>query len=118
MDRHARKQVLLARIAFERVELRRDVARVRQAAQLPHVLRSLVSGALGVSSLGASAGRRDWVTLALSLLRRYRGAAGVLAGIAPLLGAGRGWRRVVSLVVFGAAAWLGWRVVKGRDATD
>jgi hypothetical protein len=120
MDRHARKQVLLARIAFERVEMQRDVARVRQAAHLPQLLRSVVGGGLGASLLGAgTAGQGGWLSLAMSLLGRYRVAAGLLASAAPLLGGRRGWRRVVRVGVFAAAAWLGWRVVRQRgNPTD
>ncbi len=120
MDRYDRKQVLLARIAFERVELQREVAHVRQAAQLPQLLRSVVGGGLGASLLGAgTAGPGGWLNLAMSLLGRYRVAAGLLAGAAPLLGGRRGWRRVVRVGVFAAAAWLGWRVVKQRrNPTD
>ena len=115
MDRHARKQVLLARIAFERIELRRDVTRVREAAQLPQLLRSVIGGGLGASLFGTgTAGQGGWLNMAMSLLGRYRVAARVLAGVAPLLGGRRGWRRVVGAGVFAAAAWLGWRVVKRR----
>ena len=115
MDRHARKQVLLARIAFERFELRRDVARVRQAAQLPQMLRSMIGGGLGAALLGAgTAGPGGWLNLAMSLLGRYRVVASAFAGMAPLLGGQRGWRRIVRLSVVGAAAWVGWRVVKRR----
>ncbi len=118
MDRYDRKQVLLARIAFERVELQREVAHLRQAAQLPQLLRSVVGGGLGASLLGASAaGHGGWLNLALTLLGRYRVMAGLLAGAAPLLGGRRGWRRVAKVGVIAAAAWLGWRVVKGRDPT-
>jgi hypothetical protein len=117
MDRHARKQVLLTRIAFERVELGRELARVNQAARLPNLLRGAVGGDLGRSLFGAAgaAGQGGWVGLALSLLRRYRVAAALFGGVAPLLGGRRGWRRWVRLGGLAAAAWLGWRALQGRD---
>ncbi len=137
LDRHARKQVLLARIAFERIELRRELARVQQAAQLPHLLRAAVGGAFGRSLFGAGAGpgRRGWVELALAMLRRHRVAAALLGAAAPLLqllgrfapwrrprnrlasaprGRVIGWPGVLRLVVLGAAAYTGWRIARGR----
>ena len=114
IDRHARKQVLLTRIAFERIELQRDLARVREAAHLPRLLRSLVGGSLGPQLFGGgAAGSAGWVRLALSLLGRYRVATALFAGVAPLL-RGRRWRRLIKLGAIGAIGWFGWRAWRGR----
>ena len=117
IDRHARKQVLLTRIAFERIELRRQVAQVRDAAQLPQLLRAAVGGGgLGRRLFGAgpTAQAGGWLGFALQLLRRYRVAAALLGGVAPTLrGRGR-WRRLLRLGLLGAAAWFGWRAARDR----
>lgn len=117
LDRNARKQVLLTRIAFERSELQRDLAQLRRATRAPQLLRGLVGASLGRSLFGGGAsgdsGTKGWVGLALSLLRRYRWAAALLG--VPLLRGRRGWRRAVQLVAFGAAAWFGWRATRNRD---
>jgi hypothetical protein len=117
MDRHARKQVLLTRIAFERVELRAELAQVNAAARLPNLLRGAIGGNIGRALFGAAgvAGQGGWVALALSLLRRYRVAAAVLGSAAPLLRGRGGWRRVVRLGGLAAAVYFGWRFVQGRD---
>jgi hypothetical protein len=122
MDRHARKQVLLARIAFERVELQRDVAQLREATQVTQLLRSALGGGLGNALFGARGGKAsapgsgNWFGLAMSLIRRYRLTAGLVAGVVPLLRGREGWRRVARLGALGAAtAWVAWRVVKRRD---
>ena len=114
-DRHARKQVLLTRIAFERIELHRDVARIKQAARVPQLLRAAMGGSLGQSLFGGgAAGAQGWVGTALALLRRYRLAATLLGGVAPLWrGRGR-WRRIARLALLGAAAWFGWRATRER----
>ena len=116
IDRHARKQVLLTRIAFERGELRRDMARVQQATHLPNLLRAAVGGRLGRSLFGSggASGRGGWVEMALSLLGRYRVTAALLGGAVPVLRGRRGWPRVLRLGGLAAAAWFGWRAVKGR----
>ncbi|HEY8706674.1 MAG TPA: hypothetical protein VIM34_01610 [Burkholderiaceae bacterium] len=119
LDRNARKQVLRTRIAFERVELQRDLAQLRQAARVPQLLRGLAGAGLGRSLFGSGAaggsGAKGWVGLALSLLRRYPVASVLLGGLAPLLGGRGGWRRVVRLGALGAAAWFGWRTTRNRD---
>ena len=119
LDRHARKQVLRTRIAFERVELQRDLAQLRQAARVPRMLRGLAGAGLGRSLFGTGAaggsGTKGWVGLALSLLRRYPVASVLLGGLAPLLRGRGGWRRVVRLGALGAAAWFGWRATRNRD---
>ena len=113
MDRHAQKQVLLARIAYERIELRRDVAQVREAARLPQLLRAAVGAGLGQSLFGAS--WPAWLSPVLALLRRYRVAATLFGAVAPLLrGRAAQWRRIVRLSVLGLAAWFGWRAVRSR----
>lgn len=117
IDREAQKQVLLARIAYQRVELRRDLAQVREAATLPQLLRAALGG--GGSGwrqalLGASgAAGAGWLGQAWSLLRRYRVVATLLGAVAPALG-GRS-RRLVRLGLLGAAAWFGWRAARTRN---
>jgi len=115
VDRHARKQVLLTRIAFERIELRRDLARVHEAAHLPRLLRSLVGGSLGPQLFGGgAAGSAGWLRLALSLLGRYRVATALFAGVAPLLRRRSRWRHLVKLGAIGAIGWFGWRALRAR----
>ena len=123
IDRHARKQVLLTRIAFERADLRSDLARVHEAVRLPNLLRGTVGGGIARSLLGIGAPARSpgsaaggWLGLAWSLLKRYRLAAAVLGGAAPLLRGRRGWRRWARLGSLAAAGWFGWRAWQRRDA--
>ena len=120
MDRHARKQVLITRIAFERAALRSEFAHVSAAARLPNLLRGAIGGNLGQSLFGAAgpAGQGGWVGLALSLLRRYRVAATLLGGAAPILRGRGGWRRVARIGGLAAAAYVGWRLVQGRRQGD
>ncbi len=117
IDRHARKQVLLTRIALQRAELHRDIARLQQAARVPNLLRAAIGVGAGRSLFGAASadGEGGWGRLALSLLRRYRVAAALLGGVAPILGRRGGWRRVVGFGAIAAAAWLGWRTMQGRS---
>lgn len=115
MDRHARKQVLLTRIAFERAALRSEFAHAYQAARLPNLLRGAIGGNLGRSLFGAAGpgSRGGWVGLAWSLLRRYRVAATLLGSAAAIL-RGRGWRRVARVGGLATAAYFGWRFMQGR----
>ena len=124
-DRHARKQVLLARIAYARGELRRDMAQVKRATQPSQLLRAVVgdslSGTLGRtlgrtlgSLFGGSAQRPgDWFGTAMAWLSRYRVATSLLGGVAPLL-KGRPLRRLLQIAAVAGAGWLGWRVLNGR----
>ena len=116
IDRHARKQVLLTRIAFERIGLRRDVAQLEQAARLPRVLRTLLGGGLGRSLFGAGTApsASGWFNSALAVLRRYRVAAALLGGLVPVLRGRAGWPRIARLGLLAAAAWFGWRATRGR----
>ena len=115
MDRHARKQVLLTRIAFERAELRSDLAQVNRAARLPNLLRGVIGGKFGQSLFSAAGPAGGWVVLALSLLRRYRVAAALLGGAAPILRGRGGWRRVARIGGLAAAAYFGRRFFQGRE---
>jgi hypothetical protein len=116
VDPQARKQVLLTRIASERIALRKDVQQVQQAAHLPRLLRAAVGSALDRSLFGTgTTSPGDWAGKVLSLLRRYRLAAALLAGVAPVVGGRSGWRRIVRLGALAAAAWFGWRAVQRRD---
>ena len=121
LDRDARKQLLLTRIAFERSALRRDLSRVHQAASLRHLLRGALPGGIGQALLGASklpGSTAGWLALALSLLRRYRTATTLLGGLAPTWSARRGWRRVrrwgIVAAALGAGVWFGWRALQPR----
>jgi hypothetical protein len=116
LDRHARKQVLLTRIAFERADLRSELARVNQAARFPALLKRAVGGGVANSLLGLGA-NAGWLGMAWRLLKRYRIAAALLGGAAPMLRQRSGWlRHLTRLGAFGAAAWFGWRALQGRDA--
>jgi hypothetical protein len=113
-DREARKQVLLTRIAFERVEMRRELAHVREATHVPRLLRAALGFGLGRPLFNAGgAPEGGWLHLAMSLLRRYRVAAALLGGVAPVL-RGRGLRRLIKFGLMGAAAWFGWSLVRKR----
>ena len=117
IDRHARKQVLITRIAFERVALRAELAHLHQAARLPNLLRGAIGGSLGRSlfGTGGAAGPGGWVSVALSLLSRYRVAAALLGSVAPVLRGRSGWRRLVRLGSLAAALYAGWRLAQRRD---
>ena len=114
IDREAQKQVLLARIAYQRLELRRDLARVREAARVPQLLRAALGGGSWSQALLGAGGTRGpgWLGQAWALLRRYRVVATVIGAVAPALG-GRS-RRLVRLGLLGAAAWFGWRAARTR----
>ena len=115
MDPQSRKQLLLTRIALDRVELRFDMTRVRQAVSVPLLWRALVGADLGRALFsGAKTGGAGWLRVALTLLRRYRLAATILGGIVPVLRGRGGWRRVALLGALGVAAWFGWRAVRGH----
>ncbi len=129
MDAQARKQLLLTRIALDRVELRYGAARVRQAVGAPLLWRALFGADIGKALPGGSFGgaKTDgagWLRLGLTLLRRYRLAATVVGGLAPLLGLRRGaksgqrsvWRRAARLAAVGTAAWFGWRALRSRNS--
>lgn len=118
LDRHARKQLLLTRIAFERADLRSEVSRLNQAVRLPNLLRLAVGGGLAKSLLGGSAASgagAGWLGTAWALLKRYRVAAALLGTAAPLWRR-RGWvRNGARLGALGAAAWFAWRQLTGGD---
>ncbi len=117
IDRHARKQVLLTRIAFERAALHAELARVHEAARLPNLVRGVFGARVGRSlfGTGAPAGQAGWGALALSLLRRYRVAAALLGSVAPVLRGCGGWRRAVRLASLAAALYAGWWIAQRRD---
>lgn len=120
VDRHARKQVLLTRIAFQRNELRREFAQVRHATEPLQLLRALVGnslgGTIGRALFGAGpAVAGDLLAQGLAWLRRYRVTAALVASVIPALSGGGGWRRVLRIGVIAGAAWLGWRVVRKRE---
>lgn len=114
VDRHARKQVLLARIAFTRNELRRDVTQLKRATQAPQLLRAALGQKFGNSLLGSGI-KGDWLTTGLAWLRRYRVAAALVGGVAPILRGGGRWRRLLRVAVIAGAGWLGWRFVRDRQ---
>lgn len=123
MDTASRKQLLLTRIALDRVELRAEVAGVRDAIGMPLLWRALVGADLGRTLLGAGpTGGAGWLRAALALLRRYRWAATIISGVVPMLRRPRPsrgiWRRVLRLGKLGAiglATWAGWRALRGRQ---
>jgi ABC-type phosphonate transport system ATPase subunit len=120
VDRHARKQVLLTRIAFQRNELRREFAQVRHATEPRQLLRALVGdslgGTIGRALFGAGpAAAGDLLAQGLAWLRRYRVTAALIGSIMPALRGGGRWRRVLRVGVIAGAAWLGWRVVRKRE---
>jgi len=117
-ERHARKQVLLTRIAFQRDQLRREWVQVQRATEPRQLLRALIGDSLGTTisrmlfGRGPAGRTDDLLGQALGWLRRYRVAATLVGGVAPLLrGAGR-WRRGLRLAAIAGAGWLGWRVVR------
>lgn len=116
MDRHAQKQVLLARIAYQRIELRRDLARVREAARVPQLVRAALGGGAWGRALFGAGGTRGagWLGHAWSLLRRYRVVATLLGAVAPALAVHSRWRRIFRLAVLGAAVVFGWRAARTR----
>lgn len=117
MDRDARKQILLTRIAFERVELRHELARLREAARVPNLLRRLVGLGLRPAPFGTGGtSASSWISMGLTWLRRYRLAAAVLGAAAPLLRGRRRWLRIAKLGAVAAAGWFSWRAVKSHDA--
>jgi len=119
IERHARKQVLLARIAFSRNELRRDIEHVKRAVSLPHLLRAAVGDGIGstVNRVLSGVGGRnpaELFSLAMAWLRRYRMATSLLGSVAPIF-RGRGIvRRVIRIAALGGAGWLGWRAMRSR----
>jgi hypothetical protein len=114
IDRHARKQVLLTRIAFERIEMRRDVTRLQQASRIPTLLRALLGIDAGRTSSPGGARDGNLLVQALALWRRYRGVAMFLGSLAPIWGVAKGWRRIVLYAGIGTAAWVGWRALSRR----
>jgi len=118
VDHEARRELLLARIALERTELRRDLERLREATTLPRLVRSALGLRAGSGWFGTAAGsgdaqgRTDWMATALAWLRRYRVASTVIAtlfgGAAPLLRKRGRWRRLVLLVAAGGGAYWFW----------
>ena len=122
-DRDAHKQLLLTRIAIERLTLRRDTARLQRAVDVPQLLRSAV-GASGIGRALFGAGTTlptnaaGWLATALSLLKRYRMAAAVVSGVAPMVLGRKPIRRLLrlgSLAAAGAGLWLGWRAMQRRN---
>jgi hypothetical protein len=118
LDRDARKQVLLTRIAFERADLRSELGQVNQAMRLPNLLRLAVGGGLIKSLLGstAPAAGTGWLGTAWQLVTRYRVAATLLGSAAPILRR-QGWGRLAALGAAGAALWFGWRRLQSRKPT-
>ena len=121
LDREARKQLLLARIAVSRNELRRDIAQIHRASHPTHLLRALVGDSVGGTLRRAFMGGRaggtdvaDWIGIALAWLRRYRVAMSLVGGVLPLVRGRRRWRRLVKLAGLGAVAWTGWRALRAR----
>ena len=128
VDIQARKLLLLTRIAAERQELTADLRQFRRAASLPTMLRSAIgpgflSDLLGKKRGGGSAGG-GWLSLALSLVQRYRVAATLVGSVLPMIRRrhgerrGRGLRRVLLLAVVGGAAFAGWKFSRPGGAAS
>ena len=118
LDRHARKQVLLTRIAFDRTQLRNDLNRLSQSARPSNLLRGAFGGSVLRSLFGTPSPKNQggWVGLALSLLRRYRIIAALVGGAAPIVRGGRGkWRRLLRVAGLGVAGWLSWQFVQQKE---
>ena len=115
-ERNTRKQVLLTRIAFERIEIQREIAQARRATSRSNLLGMVMGGNLVSSLFGTgAAGGKGWLSVALSLLRRHRGTAVLLGGMLPMLRGRGGWRRAAMVACVGVASWLGWRALRGRN---
>lgn len=114
IDLEAQKQVLLARIAYQRIELRRELVRVREAASVPRLVRAALGGGTWSQAVLAAGGARGagWLGYAWALLKRYRVLATVLGALTPAVG--RRGRRFVRLGLLGAAVWFGWRAIRSR----
>lgn len=122
LDRAARKQVLLTRIAFERSQMRGDVAQLRESSQVGNLLRGFFSGNKWTRSLFGGSdprtrkrGKRDsqegWLPTALTMFSRYRTAATVVAALAPILGSMAGMGRLVKWGGVAVAGFIGWRTL-------
>lgn len=122
LDRDARKQLVLTRIALERAQWTREVDAVQFAAQPKQLFPLLVRTAFGpgwvsqlfagpaASARGAAAqGLASRLAQGLVLLRSYPVIWSLLGTAIPWLGARRGMRRVVLLAAVGtgvaAATW-------------
>jgi hypothetical protein len=118
-ERHARRQLLLTRIAFQRHELRSDVELLRHSLEPRQLLRAVVGdsfgGAVGRLFRGRAMPTGDLLSQALGWLRRYRMAAALVGGAAPLLRGGGRWRRWLRVAAIAGASWLGWRTIKDRQ---
>ena len=116
-DKHARKQVLLARIAFQRNELRRDLTTLFHAAEPNQLLRAAIgkrfSGPIGrrLFGSGAPAGA-DPLAQVLGWLKRYRGIAALVGGALPMLRGGGRLRSALRIAALAGASWLGWRATR------
>lgn len=112
MDPALRKQIVLTRIALERLELRRDITQLQVSVKVPRLWRAFVGSAIGPARR-ADGAALPWTDWARWLLRRYRLAATLLAATSPLWrrspSAHRG-RRVLVVVGAAAAAWAAWRL--------
>ncbi len=116
MDPEARKQLLLTRIALERVQWSHDVQMLRSAANPRHIASNAVRsvfppgwaaaifgspGKAGAASAASGIGNR--VLQAVALARRYP----FLASLAGGLLARRAVRRVIVMATFGTALAAG-----------
>lgn len=124
LDRAARKQVLLTRIAFERSQMKGDVAQLRESSQVTNLLRSFFRGNKWTRSLFGSGrprvqgqrGRRGqqeggWLSVAMTMFTRYRTAATVVAALTPILGSVAGIGRLLKWGGVAAAGFIGWRTL-------
>lgn len=107
LDRDARRQLLLTRIAVERVDLLGDLARLRRSASVSRLLRLAVAPTplAALFSGAASARGAGWVGTAVALWRRWRRVAPVAGLLLPLLRRRRWLRRLLLAGGLAAGVW-------------
>lgn len=132
LDKAARKQVLLTRIAFERSQMRGDVAQLKESSQFSNLLRGFFSGNKWTRSLFGSGRSRSsgssrnrgrsrsgpqegWLPAAMTLFSRYRTAATVVAALTPILGSWAGIGRLLKWGGLATAGFVGWRTLTKPD---
>jgi len=105
-DRNARHQLLLTRIAVDRVQMSNDLQRMRHAAQPARLLAAGWAATPLASLFGAAsgAGPQPWAATALAMWRRWRRVAPVVGLLAPLLPKRR-WLRRTALLATVLAGW-------------
>ena len=116
-DRNARKQLILDRIALERVVLRNDLAVVRHSLRPIQLIRAAMTAGAGPDWLSQKTATAEaWLPRIFWLLKKYRWAATLLAGVPAM---GRWLRRKHRLGVAFAlvsAVIAVWRAVRPSES--